>query len=117
VCADFRRDRCFQGSHGLTPPSSPTSYPTLFAVVHTGYLTADSAVLRVGIPKAVPWMVFANALICKDKMLDPTLCCAMLQILRARGDTPAFAARLVGKRGRRFATRMRHGEDVGRRCS
>ncbi|KAH8630697.1 hypothetical protein IG631_15274 [Alternaria alternata] len=50
-------------------------------------------------------------------MLDPILCCAILQILRARGETPAFAARLVGKGGRRFATRMRHGEDVEKRCS
>jgi hypothetical protein len=54
VCADLGRDRCFQGSHVLTPPSSPTSYQTLFGVVHTGYLTADSAVLRVGISKVSP---------------------------------------------------------------
>jgi hypothetical protein len=96
VCADLGRDRCFQGSHVLTPPSSPTSYQTLFGVVHTGYLTGDSAVLRVRIPKSVPWRVFVKSLICKEKMLDPILCCAILQILRARGETPAFARRLVG---------------------
>lgn len=54
MCADLGRDRCFQGSHVLTPPSSPTSYQTLFGVVHTGYLTADSDVLRVGISKVSP---------------------------------------------------------------
>jgi len=54
VCADLGRDRCFQGSHVLTPPSSPTSYQTLVGMVHTGYLTADSAVLRVGISKVSP---------------------------------------------------------------
>lgn len=85
VCADLGRDRCFQGSHVLTPPSSPTSYQTLVGMVHTGYLTADSAVLRVEVPK-VPWMVICKIPECTEGIAR------ILCLLR-------YPADLAGQRG------------------
>lgn len=43
-------------------------------------------------------MLSVKSLICKEKMLDPILCCAILQILRARWGDPGFCCE-IGREG------------------